>query len=273
MQIQSFQETEYPEMLQCEETMDLEGVKHGFFTRRGGVSPAPYDSLNCGYGSNDDAENVSANRNHAMKVFAGADESVLCTLYQTHSTDVIPVTEGFGKDQRQEGDAMVTKTPGVVLGILTADCGPVLFADAKNKVVGAAHAGWKGAVYGILENTVNAMEALGAERKYIHAIIGPCIYQESYEVGPEFHEKVLAEISDGKAFFAASQNREGHFQFDLPGFIRFQLEKAGIHSICQVNADTCKERERFFSYRRNTLENVPDYGRGMSVIRLDTISS
>jgi YfiH family protein len=256
-----------PEILRCNEKMDLEGMEYGFFTRNGGVSTQPYESLNVGPGSADERENVLENRRRAMKKFANLDDSALATLHQIHSTRVVTVTKPFLVDQRPEGDAMVTTTSGVVLGILTADCGPVLFSDEKARVIGAAHAGWKGAAGGVLENTIQAMEALGADRKNIVAFLGPCIHQSSYEVGEEFYQAFVNQHTHNAAFFTASK-RQHHFQFDLPGFILQRLANSKIKDSYQLKLDTCAEAGMFFSYRRNTLQQVKDYGRGLSAIMI-----
>jgi YfiH family protein len=234
------------------------GIAHGFFTREGGVSGGIYASLNLGAGSQDDPQKVAENRIRVEAEIGGR----LVTQYQVHSAKVVTVTSG---DEREEADAMVTATPGLALGILTADCGPVLFADAQAGVIGAAHAGWKGAHGGVLENTVSAMEALGATRNHITAAIGPCIAQASYEVGPEFREK----FTQADAAFFQSSPRAGHYLFDLAGYIRMKLHDCGLHKMDCLAMDTYEDEARFFSFRRTTHRGEPDYGRQVSVIVLN----
>ena len=243
------------------ERLDSPRLTHGFFTRKGGISTGIYASLNCGPGSGDTAENVRTNRHH---VIAALDGGELITLHQIHSPEVVTVTQGF-VGERPKADALVTATRGLLLGILTADCGPVLFADAQARVVGAAHAGWKGACGGVLENTVAAMEALGAERRRIHAVLGPCIHQPSYEVGAEFVAR-LVETEKTNARFFVPHGEKSHF--DLPAYILHRLHETGIGGIAHIARDTCAEHDHFFSYRRTTLRGESDYGRQISVIGL-----
>lgn len=242
-------------------------VRHGFFTREGGVSDGIYASMNCGPGSRDAPERVVENRRRAMAQL-DLPPQALVTLYQVHSPKVVVVDEPFAEGNRPEGDAMVTRRPGLALGILTADCVPVLFADGKQGVIGAAHAGWKGAIGGVIENTLAAMADLGARKGQIVAAIGPCIGQRSYEVGPEFPAPFLAEDPGNADFFAASP-RAGHFLFDLPGYVARKLSRLGVHEVSRVPADTCRDEARFFSYRRATLRSEPDYGRQLSAIVLE----
>jgi YfiH family protein len=251
-----------PKIISCPNFSSLHNVKHGFFTRKGGVSEGIYASLNVGLGSNDDKNNVHTNRTIAMQEF-GAEADALQTLYQIHSDTVITVTEK--SNQREEADAMVTNQKNIVLGILTADCTPVLFADENAKVIGAAHAGWKGACSGILENTVIAMQNLGADVGNIKAVIGPTITQSSYEVGDDFYERFLGFSPENKIFFIHSQ-REGHYMFNLPSYVEARLAAIGIKSVTNVNRDTCADAENFFSYRRTCLNKEADYGRNLSVI-------
>jgi YfiH family protein len=246
---------------------DFTRIRHGFFTREGGVSQGLYTALNCGPGSRDESEAVRENRRRAMAQLDLPPEA-LATLYQTHSTDVVVVTEPFADGQSPTADAMVTDRPGIALGILTADCAPVLLADGKKGVVAAAHAGWKGALAGILDNTVAAMVQLGARKTGIVAAIGPCIGHRSYEVGPEFPAPFLAEDPANVDFFAPAL-RAGHALFDLPGYLSRKLAKLGVHEVTRVPADTCRDEARFFSYRRATLRGEADYGRQLSVILLD----
>jgi hypothetical protein len=239
---------------------------HAFFTRRGGVSSGLYQSLNCGPGSNDDPANVAENRRLALELL-GLNVSSLCTVAQVHGRDVVFVTKPWTADTRPKADAMVTRTPGVTLGVLAADCTPVLFADPTARVVGAAHSGWQGAFKGVLEATVQAMVRLGAKPSSIRAAIGPCIGQASYEVGPEFHTRFLTRDDSFERFFQPA-GRPGHFRFDLTGFVESRLEAAGVVQIDRLNRDTYAEPENFFSYRRTTHAGEPDYGRQLSVISL-----
>ena len=242
-------------------------VRHAFFTRQGGVSEGIYASLNCGLGSGDQREAVVENRSRAMARLGSADGG-LATAYQVHSADVIEVTEPWDPARAPEVDGMVTRTPGVALGVLTADCAPVLFADAEAGVVGAAHAGWKGALAGVLEATVAAMGRLGAETRRIAAAVGPCIGQASYEVGAEFREAFLAADQANQRFFVPGAGA-GKFQFDLPGYATARLAALGIDAEA-AGQDTCADHARFFSYRRATHRSEPDYGRGLSAILLET---
>lgn len=242
---------------------NLKDVRHGFFTNNGGYSEGVYASLNCGAGSNDDPENVRKNRAAAMQALGFADEKSLYSLYQIHSNKVIKLTAV--PDDRYEADAMVTATPGIALGILTADCTPILFSDNQNKVIGAAHAGWKGAIGGIIENTIIEMEKIGAVRKNIRAAIGPTISQESYEVGQDFYDRFQEENKENNVFFVPSL-KQGHFMFNLPLYVARRLEKAGIGSIEDSSLDTCSDVDNFFSYRRNCLAGIKEYGRNLSVI-------
>jgi YfiH family protein len=242
------------------------GVRHAFFTREGGVSEGLYASLNCGFGSGDDAAKVAENRARALAM-AGMPADSLLTAYQVHSPDVVTVTEPWRREDAPKADGMVTDRVGVTLGILTADCTPVLFADAKAGVIGAAHAGWRGAITGVLEATVEAMEKLGAARHKIAAGIGPCIAQRSYEVGPEFPAPFLAQDPENAAFFRPSA-RERHHMFDLPGYVARRLKLLGLGWVDRLGNDTCAEADRFFSYRRATLKGEKDYGRDLSAICL-----
>ena len=246
---------------------DFNRIRHGFFTREGGVSQGLYGSLNCGPGSKDDPAAVRENRGRAMAMMDLPVES-LATLYQAHTADVVVVTEAWPAGQSPTADAMVTNRPGIALGILTADCAPVLLADGKGGVVAAAHAGWKGALGGVLYNTVKAMVELGGKTANMVAAIGPCIGHRSYEVGPEFPDPFLAEDAHNIDFFAPS-SRPGHALFDLPGYISRKLARLGVIDVTRVPADTCRDEARFFSYRRTTLRGEPDYGRQLSAILLD----
>jgi hypothetical protein len=239
-------------------------VSHGFFGRAGGVSEGPlYRGLNVGLGSKDQPEAVRENRARVANWF-GTDVDHLATLYQVHSPDVVTVGEFSG--DRPHADGQVTDKPGIVLGILTADCGPVLFADGDAGVIGAAHAGWKGAFDGVLENTIDAMLRLGAKRERIAASLGPSISAANYEVGPEFVERFVARNPDWAKFFVPSA-KAGHSMFDLPGFTVARLQAAGVKAE-SLGICTYADEENFFSYRRTTHRQEPDYGRQISAIML-----
>jgi YfiH family protein len=238
-------------------------IAHGFFLRHGGVSEGIHASLNCGPGSQDDPESVAENRRRvAAALGAGIG---LVTLSQIHSAIVHTVPLAAAP---AEGDAMVTATPGVALGILTADCAPVLLADAQARVIGAAHAGWKGALAGVLENTIAAMERLGAARARIHAAIGPDITQDNYEVGWELRDKVLEQGGLRMRGFFVPSGREGHYRFDLKGYAGHRLTQAGIAGVETLPACTYPPENGFFSFRRTTHRAEPDYGRQVSAIAL-----
>jgi polyphenol oxidase len=247
---------------------EIDRLRHGFFGRGGGVSEGLFASLNCGFGSGDDPARVAENRARAA-ARTGIDPAGLVTAYQTHSIRVALVEQPWSREAAPQVDAMVTRSPGIALGILTADCAPVLLADPAAGVIGAAHAGWRGAFEGVLEATIEAMQRQGAERHRISAAIGPCIAQASYEVGPEFHERFLAADAGNARFFRPSPGRAGHFRFDLPGYVGARLADAGIRHIEQSGHDTCAEAEEYFSYRRSTLNGEPDYGRNISLIALE----
>jgi purine-nucleoside/S-methyl-5'-thioadenosine phosphorylase / adenosine deaminase len=242
------------------------GISAAFFTREGGVSEGLYAALNCGYGSGDDPEAVRENRRRAMERFDLSPDA-LVTLYQVHSPTVVEVEQPWRPGGAPKADGMVTAKRGLALGILTADCAPVLFADAEAGVIGAAHAGWRGAFTGVLEETVAAMTRLGASPAKIRAAIGPCIAQSSYEVGPEFHERFVSAESDNAAFFCASSRRSHHL-FDLGGYVTRRLESLGLAEILTTGEDTAADAARYFSYRRATLAGEKDYGRLLSAIAL-----
>ncbi|PWE52643.1 peptidoglycan editing factor PgeF [Metarhizobium album] len=239
-------------------------IRHGFFTREGGVSEGLYRGLNVGLGSNDDQQKVQENRARVARWF-DAPVDRLATVHQVHSPDVMVVDATYAGD-RPKADAMVTASPGIVLGVLTADCGPILFADAENRVIGAAHAGWKGALDGVLESTVEAMLTLGARREAITAVLGPSISQANYEVGPEFVERFVQRDADYAEFFAPSE-KTGHAMFDLQGLTVRRLRDAGV-SAENLAICTYADTERFFSYRRTTHAAEPDYGRQISAITI-----
>lgn len=243
----------------------LPGIRHAFFTRDGGVSQGIYDSLNGGIGSKDDAACVDENRRR-MASALGVPASHLLTAYQVHSPDVAIVDAPWQVAARPHVDAIVTRTAGLAIGVTTADCGPVLFADPAAGVIGAAHAGWKGALTGVLEATLTAMEQLGASRPGIVAAVGPLIRQPSYEVGAEFVERFTAANAAHAGFFIAA-SRAGHCLFDLAGFIRQRLQDAGVGTIDDLDLDTYPD-PRFFSYRRTVHRKEPDYGRHVHAITL-----
>jgi hypothetical protein len=243
------------------------GIRHAFFGREGGVSEGLYASLNCGFGSGDDPAKVAENRKRALAM-AGMPPDSLLTAYQVHSPDVATVTAPWRREEAPKVDAMVTDRPGITLGILTADCVPVLFADAGAGVIGAAHAGWRGALTGVLQATLEAMRALGARTGHIAVGIGPAIAQRSYEVGPEFPAPFLAQDPANAAFFAPSARVDRHM-FDLPGYVARRLAGLGLAQVERLANDTCAEDDRFFSYRRATLRGEKDYGRDLSAISLE----
>lgn len=245
--------------------LTLPGVFHGFFTRNGGVSNGIYNSLNAGLGSDDERQDVLKNR-ELIATKAGVAPDFLLSPHQVHSPDVINVTAPWEDETDRRADALVTNSPDIAIGVLTADCGPVLFADPKAGVVGAAHSGWRGAVTGVLENTVKAMETLGATRANITAVLGPTISQDAYEVGAEFRDRFLQEDQTNERFFRTGERPE-HFQFDLPAFILNTLGRLDIDSANWTGNCTYGEEDTFFSYRRSTHRSEPDYGRQISVIR------
>jgi len=245
---------------------EVKGVRHGFFTREGGVSTGIYASLNCGFASGDVRDNVAANRARAMAMIDQPADA-LVTVRQVHSRRAVVVERPWPDTERPEADGMATKVPGVALGLLTADCAPVLFADPRAGVVGAAHAGWRGSRAGILEATLAAMQTLGAKIGRVIAIMGPCIRQGSYEVGPEFREAFLADSPANESFFAPSR-RDGRFLFDLPTYIFRRLDAAGIKHIQMLQIDSCRESGRFFSHRRATLTGESGCGRNLSAVVL-----
>jgi polyphenol oxidase len=241
-------------------------IRHAFFTRRGGVSEGMFASLNCGFGSADDPDRVTRNRGIAAGRL-GLAEDRLVTCYQVHSATVVTVDEPWRREQSPRADGMVTTRPGIALGVLAADCAPVLFADFAAGVIGAAHGGWRGALTGVLEATAARMAELGASPARIRAGIGPCIAQASYEVGPEFPGR-FAEIDDASAAFFVPAARDGHFRFDLPGYIEHRLARLGLAAIERAPHDTVADPANFFSYRRACLAGERDYGRGLAAIAL-----
>ena len=241
----------------------LSPLRHGFFTRRGGASSGVFSGLNCGAGSSDQSEIVSINRARVAEAMQVAPDHLI-TVHQVHSADVVPVTEPLSA--RPRADAMVTATPGMALSVLTADCQPVLFADSNAQVIGAAHAGWRGTLDGVLEATIDAMESLGARREAITAVIGPSISQAAYEVGPEFLDTFLAENPGNGRFFA--NGRGDRYQFDLPAYGLHRLRSAGVDRAEWTRHCTYSDPDRFYSYRRSVHAGEADYGRLISVIRL-----
>ena len=238
---------------------------HGFFGRQGGVSAGIYASLNCGPGSRDSRDAVMENRQRAVTALAPA--ATLVTLYQVHSAEAVTVTQPWEVAQNPKADAMVTDRPGIVLGILTADCAPILLADEQAQIVGAAHAGWNGALAGVADSVVAAMTRLGARPERIRAAIGPCISQAAYEVGPEFEARFRSADSANALFFVPS-SRAGHWQFDLPAYVAHRLKQAGVSAVDVLDACTYARDVEFFSYRRTTHRKEPDYGRQLSAICL-----
>jgi YfiH family protein len=252
------------ETLEVNQAGVLDGVSHGFLGRRGGVSTGAFSGLNTGPGSGDDSATTAANCARAVAaVLPGAR---LVTTYQVHSPDCVVVTDPWDESDRPRADAMVTSQPGLLLGILTADCAPVLLADREAGVIGAAHAGWKGAFSGVIERTVDAMISLGACAESISAAIGPCIALASYEVDEAFCERFTGVDSDNGRFFESG--RSGHFQFDLEAYVGTRLKRSGIGSIGGLGLDTYAAPDRFYSYRRAMHRGEPSYGRQISLIGL-----
>jgi len=248
-------------------TSDALAARHGFFTRKGGASSGIFKGLNCGPGSSDLSEIVAINRARVAAKMSVAPDHLL-TLHQVHSADVVTLTEPFVT--RPRADAMVTRTPGLALGILTADCQPVLFCDPNARVIGAAHAGWRGSRDGVLEATVVAMTALGATPPGITAVIGPCISQAAYEVGPEFFDAFTLDDPETARFFAngPAEAPGERMLFDLPGYGLSRLRAAGVGRAAWTGHCTYRDPDRFYSYRRTTHAGEADYGRLISVIRL-----
>jgi polyphenol oxidase len=244
----------------------IPGLRHAFFTRDGGASGGIYATLNGGLGSHDDPKNVAENRRRMAEQMGVAPDRLL-GVHQVHSPDAVVASGPWEGASRPRADAIVTRTEGIAISVTAADCGPILLVDPNARVIGAAHAGWKGALTGILESTIRAMEKLGAERGGMVAAIGPLIRQHSYEVGGEFVERFIEAEADNAMFFIPSA-REGHSMFDLAGFIRMRLENAGVLMIDDVGVDTYSD-ERFYSYRRSVHRKEPDYGRHVHAIALE----
>ncbi|MEM7651900.1 MAG: peptidoglycan editing factor PgeF [Pseudomonadota bacterium] len=246
-------------------------IRHGFFGSEGGSSSGIYATLNCGLGSDDDQSSVAENRRRVAQTMDVPDQNLL-SLYQIHSATAVYVRDVWTRETMPRADATVTDQPNIALAISTADCAPVLFADEAAGVIGAAHAGWRGAFDGVVESTVQAMEQLGAVRERISAVVGPCISQPSYEVGAEFKQRFVDHNPSFAEFFTDSPDPEkqksGHVQFNLPKFVLHRLGEAGLANRVWVDVDTRMNAGSYFSYRRTTLANEPDYGRQLSVIVL-----
>jgi polyphenol oxidase len=256
------------EPVEARNLASLSGIRHGFFTRAGGVSSGLYASLNCGLGSNDDPSLVLENRRRIGRHLGGnLDEfgGGVVTLYQEHGTTAVEVLQPPARDALPHADAVVSVTPGLVVGVLTADCAPVLLADAEAGVVAAAHAGWRGAINGIVDSAIREMERLGARRERISAAVGPCIGQSAYEVGPEFEATFLARDPANGAYFKRKDDG-ARPHFDLPGFVTKHLAEAGVGSIEDLSLCTSENESLFFSYRRKTHLGEADYGRQISAI-------
>lgn len=253
-------------MIESDALAALPGIRHGFFGRKGGVSTGLYAGLNCGFGSGDDPARVRENRSRAAALL-GLGEPQLLSVYQIHSADAVHVTQGWTRETQPKADAMATDRPGFGLGVLAADCAPVLFADARARVIGAAHAGWKGAFDGVLETTLALMERLGARRERVVAAIGPCIGAANYEVGPEFRARFVSADPDNARFFEPAA-RAGHAMFDLPGYAAERLRMAGVGRIDELGICTYAAPEAYYSFRRATHRSEPDYGRNLSAIAL-----
>jgi YfiH family protein len=247
-------------------TLALGGFRHAFFTREGGVSEGLYATLNGGLGSRDDATFVAENRARMAQAL-GVTPPALLTAYQIHSPNVAIVERPWTADSRPRADAIVTRAPGLAVGVTTADCGPILLADPVARVIGAAHAGWRGALTGVVEATVAAMKDLGARPEQTLAVVGPMIRQQNYEVGPDLIARFTAEDAASERFFAAAA-RDGHAQFDLAGYIRGRLARAGVRQIADLGLCTYADEARFFSFRRSTHKGESDYGRHVSGIAL-----
>jgi polyphenol oxidase len=250
----------------CASTLEIcDGIRHGFFTRQGGVSKGIYGSLNCGLGSGDDAENVRQNRALVAETL-GVPHERLLTLYQIHSATAVIVDQPWNSDVA-EADALVTRTPGLAIGALTADCAPVLFCDPEARVIAAAHAGWRGALLGIVEATVASMEELGAKPERMVAVIGPTISQRAYEVGSDYVERFLAEEPESSSFFMTDDS-SGEPHFDLAGYVAERLARAGVGTVSDLGLCTYCDETRLFSYRRSQHHGEEDYGRQISAIVL-----
>ncbi len=259
-----------PNKYSCAVLEALPTVAHGFFGRQGGVSSGIYDSLNCALGSDDAPENIAQNRERVLQALCNGAKAELRTLYQCHSAEIVTLTDAATPTHTTQADALVTTLPHLALGILTADCAPILLADTNNSVIAAAHAGWKGAFSGVIENTIAAMQRLGAAPETLIACIGPCIHQASYEVGEEFRTRFLEQHPENAQYFIPGEG--GKWYYDLPSYIAVRLVAAGLTQVHQIAHDTQANEADFFSYRRSTLRDEPDYGRQLSVIMLENSS-
>ncbi len=248
------------------EHLKLNGISHGFFTRGGGHSTGIFASLNCGLGSGDDPELVKMNRDLVARALRVGDGHVV-TAHQVHSADVVEVSSVWPLENRPKVDGLVSNTKGIALGVLTADCGPVLFADETAQVIGCCHAGWKGALTGVTDTTIKAMEKLGAKRDNIIAVLGPTISQIAYEVGPEFPKPFLDQSQAHASFFKPS-TKQGHHMFDLPAYLRQRMKGLGLKEVHDLALCTYSDEARFYSYRRATHRGETDYGRLVSAIAL-----
>jgi YfiH family protein len=246
--------------------LNLSGIAHGFFGRLGGVSTGIFSSFNCGFGSDDDPQSVAENRRRAAE-FLGTPDAQIATPHQVHGIDIVHVTQTWGPKAGPKADGVVTDRPGIVLGVLSADCAPILFADPAARIIGATHAGWRGALAGAAEATLTAMEALGAQRSNIIAAIGPCIGPKAYEVGLEFETAHLAADAQAKDFFHPHPRTDKRF-FDLPGYVAHRLSRSQIRLVENLQLCTYTHNDRFFSYRRTCQAAEPDYGRDLSAIVL-----
>ena len=248
------------------DALNARHIRHGFFTREGGHSSGIYASLNCGMGSGDDKDKVADNRAR-MAAALGVAPDRFITAYQIHSPQVVTAEQAWTPDARPRADAIVTRVPGLAIGVSTADCGPVLFADPEARVIGAAHAGWKGALAGVTGRTLDAMEKLGAKRQRVVAVVGPAIGPEAYEVGPEFPARYLDDDPANGRFFRPSAT-EYHALFDLGGYLAARLAREGAGTVINLSFCTFSDEQRFFSYRRATHRQDPSYGRQISAIAL-----
>jgi YfiH family protein len=255
-------------MLQARTLAGLPGIRHAFFTRAGGVSDGIYESLNGGLGSDDTPAKVAENRARMAAAIGVTPENFL-SVYQIHSPNVVVADAPWPTAERPRADAIVTRTPGLGVGIGTADCGPVLFADAQARVVGAAHAGWRGALTGVLEATIHEMERLGAERERIAAAAGPMISQRNYEVGQDLIDRFLTDDKTNARYFAKGE-RAGHAMFDLPGYVVERLKRAGLKQVENLGLCTYGDPAQFYSYRRSTHRKEPDYGRHINAIAISS---
>lgn len=251
-------------MLKAANLANIPGLQHGFFTRAGGHSAGIYGSLNCGLGSNDDRASVLKNRSVCAQAL-GVNADSIVTVHQEHTATAVTATAAWKPENSPIADALASKTPELALAVLAADCVPILFAEPESRVIGAAHSGWKGALYGVIESTIETMIEMGAKRSSIVAAIGPCIGASSYEVGPEFSERFITAESANARYFTES-GREGHSHFDIGGYVNARLLAAGVQSLERLDADTYTEEERFFSFRRSCHRSETDYGRQLSGI-------